>query len=76
MGGALIFNTLKAGGQKATSFNQQFESSSKSTISNFKIFYNSKNLYNTSAFSIKSASNLKMGKNRGHGYKNWGKEAT
>ena len=76
MGGALVFNTLKAGGQKAISFNQQFESSSNSIINNFKTIYNTKKLYNTSAFSIKSVSNLKMGKNRAHGYNDWGREAT
>ena len=76
MGGALVFNTLNTENQKATFFNQQFESSSNSVINNFKTTYNTKNAYHITAFSVKSASNLKMGKNRMHGYSEWGKEAS
>ena len=76
MGGALIFNTQKPMPKNSIRFNQQFESSSNAVITSFQANYYSNKIYHITAFSLKSAANLKMGNNRNHGYENWGKEAT
>lgn len=75
MGGAILFSTKRPENKNSTQFTQQYESSSDavftSIISNYKI----KNSANISGFSLKSYGDLKMGSNRKHGFKNWGKEA-
>ena len=74
MGGALIFNTHKPKNENTIKFQQQFESSSNASVINFLINYNKKNHSHLTGFSLKSFGDLKMGNNRLHGYKNWGKE--
>ena len=74
MGGALIFNTHKPNNKNTIKFQQQFESSSNASITNFLINYTRKNHSHLTGFSLKSFGDLKMGSNRLHGYKNWGKE--
>ncbi len=76
MGGALIFKTANPENKKSTCLSQQFESSSNSVITSFKTNYYQKSFSHFTAFSLKSASNLKMGENRLHGYSAWGKELT
>ncbi len=75
MGGALIFNT-KNKKENSILIHQQFESSNNAVILNFIANYFTKNQTNTTAFSLQSTENLKMGKNRLHGYKIWGVEGT
>jgi len=76
LGGAIILNTLNIEdiNENKSSFIQQFESSSSSIISHF----NSKFKYSKTSFlssiSLKKYGNLKMGRNRFHGYDDWGKE--
>jgi len=74
MGGALIFNTHKPTNKNTIKFQQQFETSSNASITNFLINYTRKNHSHLTGFSLKSFGDLKMGSNRLHGYKNWGKE--
>ena len=74
MGGALIFRTLEPVDNNNFIFYQQFESSSNTVISNFRANYYLNNHSHISAFSLKSAGNLKMGNRRYHGYSNWGNE--
>lgn len=74
MGGALIFNTRKPKNENTIKFQQQFESSSNASITNFLINYTKRNHSHLTGFSLKSFGDLKMGSNRLHGYKNWGKE--
>ena len=76
MGGALIFNTLTPFNARGVYFRQQFESSSNAVVTGFKANYQTQKFAHVTAFSLKSAGNLKMGNNRFHGYKNWGNEKT
>lgn len=76
LGGAIILNTLNIRKleENKSSFTQQFESSSSSVTSNF---YSKYRIYKNSflsSISFKKYGNLHMGKNRLHGYENWGKE--
>jgi len=76
MGGGLIFNTKSPSDKTGIYFNQQFESSSNIAIVNLQANYQTNNISHTTLFSLKSADNLKMGRNRLHGYENWGNEKT
>lgn len=74
MGGALIFYTKNPSNKKRIRLHQQFESSSNSVITNIQAFYHKKKLSHITGFNLKSAGNLKMGRQRMHGYNSWGKE--
>ena len=74
MGGALIFNTKNPSNKKSIHFFQQFESSSNTVVASIQVNYFKNKLSHLTAASIKSAGNLNMGKNRNHGYTNWGRE--
>ena len=76
MGGALIFNTRNPIDKNRIRFHQQFETSNSAVIVNFQANYYANKLSHITAFSLKSAENLKMGSNRYHGYEYWGREAT
>lgn len=76
MGGALIFKSRSPKHKNEALLHQQVESSNSSVVTSFKVNYHKKKFSHISAFSIKSAGNLKMGSNRLHGYENWGKEMT
>ncbi len=76
LGGAIILNTLNIQKleENKSSFTQQFESSSSSVSTNFYSKYRiNKNSF-LSSISFKKYGNLHMGKNRMHGYENWGIE--
>ena len=75
MGSAIVFNTIspKLNSEPRNHINQKFESSSNSSSLNYKTNYGNSRFAYITAFSIKSAENLKMGNNRGHGYTDWGK---
>ena len=75
MGGALLFSTKNNFHNKnGIQLHQQYESSSSTVLFNFLSNYSKEKLSHLSAFSIKSAGNLKMGANRQHGFKEWGNE--
>jgi len=74
MGGAILFNTKRPKNENSTQFTQQFESSSNAVFTSIISNYKLKNSANISGFSVKSYDNLRMGSNRKHGFKNWGKE--
>ena len=76
MGGALIFNTKNPVSKNNVLFHQQYESSSSAVISSFEANYHLNKFSNIVAFSLKSVANLKMGKNRYHGYENWGRNGS
>lgn len=75
MGGALLFST-KSNPHKENGIqlHQQYESNSNTVLLNFLSNYTKEKFSHLSAFSIKSAGNLKMGANRQHGFKEWGNE--
>ncbi len=77
LGSAIVFTTIspKFSSNIKTNLHQQFESSSNTHLLNYKTSYGNNKIAFLSAFSIKSAGNLTMGKNRFHGYENWGKES-
>ena len=75
MGGAIIFTTKRPKKNGGHHFSQQFESSSKSVFTSLTTNYEIGKSINISGFSIKSYGDLKMGKNRRHGFINWGNEA-
>ena len=76
MGGALLFQTHT--NTSITKNNiyiqQQTESATNGVFLNFLSEYHYQKIAFTSAFSLKELGNLKMGKNRVHGYENWGRE--
>jgi len=74
MGGALIFNTLEPLDTNQLIVRQIFESSSKAVTTNILGRYYRKKISQITGISIKSADNLRMGRNRLHGYDNWGNE--
>lgn len=74
MGGAIVFKTEEPEHKKNVKFHQQFESSSNSVTTNFKSNYYLNRTSHITGFSIKTAGNMKMGRNRFHGYKSWGRE--
>lgn len=75
MGGALSFHTKNnLDSQKSVQLHQQYESASNAVLLNLLSRYHSKKFSFTTGFSVKSIGNLKMGRNRVHGYKNWGNE--
>jgi len=74
MGGAILFSTKKPKNENSNQFTQQFESSSNAVFTSLISNYKLKNSANISGFSIKSYGDLKMGSNRKHSFKNWGKE--
>ena len=75
MGGAIIFTTKRPKKNGGHHFAQQFESSSKAVFTSLTTNYELGKSINISGFSIKSYGDLKMGKNRKHGFINWGNEA-
>ena len=75
MGGAILFSTKRPENKNSTQFTQQYESSSDAVFTSIISNYKTNNSANISGFSLKSYGNLKMGSNRKHGFKNWGKEA-
>jgi len=74
MGGAIVFKTEEPKNKKRIQFHQQFESCSNDITTNFKSNYYLNNTSHITGFSVKSAGNIRMGKNRFHGYESWGKE--
>ena len=74
MGGAIVFKTEEPKKKKNIRIHQQFESSNNAVTTNFKSNYYRNSSSHVTGFSIKAAGNMKMGKNRFHGYKNWGKK--
>lgn len=74
MGGALVFNTLEPLDTTQLIIQQIFESSSKAVTTNILGRYYRKKFSQISGFSIKSADNIRMGRNRLHGYDDWGNE--
>ena len=74
MGGAIIFTTKRPKKNGGQHFAQQFESSSKAVFTSLTTNYELGRSINISGFSIKSYGDLKMGKNRKHGFVNWGNE--
>jgi len=75
MGGAILFNTRPPKNKNSTEFIQQYESSSNAVFASILSNYTLQNSANISGFSLKSYGDLKMGRNRKHGFANWGKEA-
>ena len=75
MGGAILFTTKDPENEKNNQFIQQYESSSNGVFTSLTSNYKIKNYTNVSGFSLKSYGNLKMGRNRMHHFKDWGKEA-
>ena len=74
MGGALIINTINK-----TSFNgkynvleQKYESINESSSLKYLSKFDSGNFSFINGLAIESNGNIRMGKNRRHGYKNWG----
>ena len=78
MGGAIIINTLNEGSTKdiSNTIEQQYESSSLSSSLKYLNKTSFKNLKIITALAIEANGNLKMGRNRLHGYRNWGNENT
>jgi len=76
MGGAIIFTTKRPKNKGGHNFAQQFESSSRAVFTSLTSNYKIGKSINISGFSIKSFGDLKMGKNRKHGFSNWGNEPT
>ena len=78
MGGAIIINTLNEGSTKDVSntIEQQYESSSLSSSLKYLNKTSFKNLKIITALAIEANGNLKMGRNRLHGFTNWGNEST
>ncbi|MAW21395.1 MAG: hypothetical protein CMD16_03255 [Flavobacteriales bacterium] len=75
MGGALLFKTKNnRRNENGIQMHQQYESSSNMVFFGFLSKYTKGRGSHLSAFSIKSAGNLKMGANRQHKYNDWGKE--
>lgn len=74
LGGAIIINTI--GPEKYTNnkklFVQQYESSSSSLTSHYHSIYKINNSSLLSSVSFKKYGNTKMGRNRMHGYEDWG----
>ena len=75
MGGAIVFTTKRPKKKGGHHFTQQFESSSKAVFTSLTTNYELGRSINISGFSIKSYGDLRMGRNRQHGFMNWGKEA-
>ena len=75
MGGALVFNTKKPKDKTEFYFNQQFKTSSKAVNINFLANYYKKKTSFLTGFSLTSSGNIMMGKNRSHGYADWGAES-
>jgi len=71
MGGAILFNTIKPKKGNKVRFVQQYETSSSANFSSIISNYKLKSSINVSGFAIKSYNNLKMGKNRFHGFESW-----
>ena len=76
LGGAIVINTINPyySEKNQTSFKSQYESSSNSFINHIHNISKFKNISNLISISHKKFGNLKMGKNRLHGYDNWGIE--
>lgn len=75
MGGAILFTTKDPENENNNQFIQQYESSSNAVFTSLTSNYKIKNSTNVSGFSLKSYGDLKMGRNRIHRFKDWGKEA-
>lgn len=78
MGGAIIINTLNNESSKGVSniIEQKYKSSSLSSSLKYLNTTSFKNLEFITAFAIEANGNLKMGRNRLHGFTNWGNEST
>ena len=74
MGGAILFSTKNPSNKNQSQFTQQFESSSNAVFTSIISNYKLKKSANISGVSIKHYGDMKMGANRKHGFKNWGKE--
>ena len=76
LGGAIVINTINPYymDKNQTNFKSQYESSSNSFINHIHTISKFKNVSNILSISHKKFGNLKMGKNRFHGYDNWGIE--
>jgi hemoglobin/transferrin/lactoferrin receptor protein len=74
MGGAILFNTKPPENKNSMQFIQQYESNANATFTSIIANYTLQNSSNISGVSLKAYGDLKMGKNRRHGFSNWGKE--
>ena len=74
LGGAIVINTILPEKTHANKnlFVQQYETSSSSSLFHFHSSYKSGKISLLSSVSIKKYGNIKMGKNRFHGYEDWG----
>ena len=74
IGGGIVIKTIdpeKRNPERV--FSQQIESSSSSVLSHYHSVFHINNLSLLSSVSLKKYGNVKMGRNRVHGYVNWGK---
>ncbi len=76
MGGVIHYYTknpiLKNSKNISSSFTSNFNSANNSLSSNFNTNYSSDNWGSITSISISKYGDIKMGKNRNHGYSNWG----
>ena len=76
MGSAVVFNTINPllTNEVRHFLHQQYESSSKGKVVQYHIRHGSNKLAFFTSINVKSFGNLRMGKNRYHGYENWGRD--
>ena len=76
LGGSIILNTIgpENYSENINFFSSQYESSSNSYLGHLHSIYKKNATFFFSSASFKKYGNLKMGNNRFHGYKNWGKD--
>ena len=74
MSGAIVLNTKKPSQKNSVEIMQQYESSSKAVYTTILSNLKQKRSSHIIGLSIKSYQDLKMGKNRLHGFENWGNE--
>ena len=77
MGGALIINTIneKSFNDKYNILEQKYESVNESSSLKYLSKFDSGNFSFINGLAIESNGNIRMGKNRSHGYKNWGAQS-
>ena len=74
MSGAIVLNTKKPSQKNSVEIMQQYESSSKAVYTTILSNLKQKRSSHIIGLSIKSYQDLMMGKNRLHGFENWGNE--
>ena len=74
MGGAIIINTINDEIFTGTSniLEQKYNSTNNSSSLSYLSKFNNKKLLVVNGLAIKKCGNIKMGKNRAHGYEKWG----